>query len=36
MDPRGRPRPAYKVVRNFVRRLRVASRKRSAARRTAR
>jgi hypothetical protein len=36
MDPRGRPRPAYKVVRTFVRRLRAASRKRSAARRTAR
>ena len=32
MDRRGRPRPAYAVVRTFVRRLRAASRKRAAAR----
>jgi hypothetical protein len=31
-DRRGRPRPAYKVVRTFVRRLRAATRKRAAAR----
>jgi hypothetical protein len=31
-DRRGRPRPAYTVVRTFVRRLRAASRKRAAAR----
>jgi hypothetical protein len=30
-DQRGRPRPAYTVVRTFVRRLRAASRKRAAA-----
>ena len=32
MDRRGRPRPAYTVVRTFVRRMRAASRKRAAAR----
>jgi len=31
-DRRGRPRPAYAVVRTFVRRLRAATRKRAAAR----
>jgi hypothetical protein len=32
IDRRGRPRPAYAVVRTFVRRLRVATRLRAAAR----
>ena len=32
IDRRGKPRPAYKVVRTFVRRLRAATRQRAAAR----